>query len=191
MHRSIPFLLAASAALVPLGHLLPQSAPGADAKIANAVSAAPPAVSAQATVMDWPATEGGPMVTLREGRNGWTCLPDFPVTKGNDPMCLDETWMGLMHAVMTRTAPTVTRPGVGYMLAPGGAWASNTDPYATEATPDNDWGFDGPHIMMVFPDPKALEGLPTKRTPGKSFVMFAGTPYAHIMAPVEVSAKQP
>lgn len=191
MHRLPFFLLAVPAALAPVGSTLAQSAPGPEQqKIANAVSAAPPAISAQAAVMDWPATEGGALVTLRAGTNGWTCLPDFPLTKGNDPMCLDEQWMALMHAVMTKSVPKITRPGVGYMSAPGsGAWSSNTDPYATAETPDNEWGFDGPHLMLVFPDPAALEGLPNKRTPGSSFVMFAGTPYAHVMMPVATAAK--
>jgi hypothetical protein len=58
-------------------------------KIANAMSAGPSAISAKATILDWPAKEGDQPPVLRAGTNGWTCLPDFPETKGNDPMCLD------------------------------------------------------------------------------------------------------
>src|SRR2546422_7052829 len=58
-------------------------------KIADAMKAAPRSISAKATIMDWPATEGGKMVTLRAGTNGWTCLPDFPATRGDDPMCVE------------------------------------------------------------------------------------------------------
>ena len=38
---------------------------------------------------------------------------------------------------------------------------SNTDPYATEPTADNDWVKEGPHLMILMPDPAALEGLST------------------------------
>lgn len=38
--------------------------------------------------------------------------------------------------------------------------------------------------MIVVPNPDALKGLPTERTSGGPFVMFAGTPYAHMMVRV-------
>ena len=38
--------------------------------------------------------------------------------------------------------------GVMYMLE-GGTDASNTDPYATKPTADNDWVKTGPHVMIV------------------------------------------
>jgi hypothetical protein len=74
--------------------------------------------------------------------------------------------------------------GISYMIAPGGSWASNTDPSGTSEKPDNQWGFDGPHLMIVVPNADALKGLPTTRTSGGPFVMYAGTPYAHIMIPL-------
>src|SRR5712692_11478538 len=68
-------------------------------KIADAMKAAPRSISAKATIMDWPATEGAKMATLRAGTNGWTCLPDFPGTRGDDPMCVDDHWMSFMRAL--------------------------------------------------------------------------------------------
>src|SRR5205085_2442926 len=56
-----------------------------DQKIANAMTAAPSAVSAGATVLDWPAKDGDAPPVLRSGTNGWTCLPDMPGSDGNDP----------------------------------------------------------------------------------------------------------
>lgn len=160
------------------------------AKIANAVSAAPRSISANAAVMDWPATEGAEMRTLRAGTNGWTCLPDFRSTKGNDPMCVDDQWMGFMSAMMTKAAPKIARTGIGYMMAPSsGAYGSNTDPFASKATADNEWGFDPPHVMLLVTDPRALEGIPTTRQSGGPWVMWRGTPYAHIMVPVASTKK--
>lgn len=184
--------------LVALALLLGATASGADAqgkstkaqKIANAMTAAPRSISRDATIMDWPATEGAELTTLRSGTNGWTCLPDFPATKGNDPMCVDEQWMGFMQAVMTKATPKVSRTGIGYMTAPGsGGYGSNTDPFATKATPDNEWGYDPPHVMLLVTDPSALQGIPTTRQSGGPWVMWSGTPYAHIMVPLASTKK--
>jgi hypothetical protein len=108
----------------------------------------------------------------------------MPDTTGNDPMCMDEPWMKWVEAYMAKRPPHVGRVGIGYMLAPGGAWGSNTDPYAMKATPDNQWAHHKPHMMIVVPDVKALDGISTDPNDGGPYVMYAGTPYAHIMAPV-------
>ena len=189
MPRALTLLLFGLVAAVPVDRAIAQAKPAAAPptaaqKIANAISAAPSSISDKAAVMDWPATEGGSMAALRPGTNGWTCLPDFPATDGNDPACMDDQWMSFMGAVLTKTPPHVTRAGVGYMIAPGGGYGSNTDPWAAKATPDNEWGFDPPHLMFLVPDPHGLDGLPTKRQSGGPWVMWAGTPYAHIMAPL-------
>jgi hypothetical protein len=153
-------------------------------KIANAMTAAPLSISGKATMLDWPADEKSQPLMLRTGTNGWTCLPDMPDTKGNDPMCMDEPWMKWVEAYMAKRAPSVGRVGIGYMLAPGGAWGSNTDPYAMKETSDNHWGHHNPHMMIVVPDVKALDGISTDPSNGGPYVMYAGTPYAHIMAPI-------
>ena len=49
----------------------------ADDRIASAMSAAPESISADAQLMDWDFN------VIREGSNGWTCLPDRPDTDGN------------------------------------------------------------------------------------------------------------
>ena len=154
-----------------------------EAKIASAMTAAPASISANATVLDWPAAASGELVLLRPGDNGWTCLPDALNTDGNDPMCLDETWVTWLKAYVGGTEPKFNRTGIGYMTASGGASFSATDPFATAPTADNHWGHDGPHIMIVVPNPAQLEGLPTSRDGGGPWVMWRGTPYAHVMIP--------
>jgi hypothetical protein len=153
-------------------------------KIANAMTAAPSSVSANATILDWPAKEGLKPDVLRAGTNGWTCLPDMAESKGNDPMCVDATWMKWFDAYLAHKTPEITTVGVAYMLAPGGGWASNSDPFATTQTSDNHWAHHPPHMMIVVPDQKSLAALPTDPQTGGPYVMWAGTPYAHIMAPV-------
>ena len=160
--------------------LLPVSikAQSAEEKIANAMSAAPASVAEHATIMDWDQTK------LREGTNAWTCLPDFPVTSGNDPMCLDEPWLNWLHAYMNKAEPSFSRMGFGYMLG-GDSPASNVDPYAEGPTPDNEWLAEGvPHLMIIVPDPGGMKDLPTHPDQGGPWVMWRGTPYVHIMVPM-------
>jgi hypothetical protein len=153
-------------------------------KIANAMTAAPAQLANEATIMDWPASDSGQPTMLRPGTNGWICYPDSPGSTGNDPMCIDKTWQDWMSAYKAHQPPQITRLGLAYMLAPGGGEASNTDPYATGPTADNQWGQNGPHLMLIVANPRALLGLPTTRQEGAPYVMWPGTPYVHIMVPV-------
>lgn len=150
-------------------------------KIQNAMSAAPQAIAAAAAVMDWPAAEGGEMAQLRAGTNGWTCLPDLAGTPSNDPMCVDQTFLTWAGAYMARKPVNITQAGFSYMLQ--GGEGSNTDPYATAPTADNQWGKEGPHVMMIVPNPAALSGLTTDPNTGGPWLMWKGTPYAHVMMP--------
>ncbi|AKM11819.1 hypothetical protein [Croceicoccus naphthovorans] len=149
--------------------------------IASAMSAGPRAVGEGATILA-PGADGT-METLREGTNGWTCIPDNPATPGPDPMCMDANALKWAAAWMGKEEPPAETPGFMYMLQ-GGFDASNTDPYATE--PDGSWIETGPHVMIVG-SMKALEGYPSDAKPDTSlpYVMWAGTPYAHLMIPVE------
>lgn len=154
------------------------------AKINSAQSAAPASVSENANIMDWPQQEGGEMVMLKEGTNGYTCLPDMPATSGNDPMCLDAPWMTWADAWMNKKDLKISTMGFGYMLQ-GGSAESNVDPFATAPTPDNEWITDAvPHLMIIVPDASMLKGLPDKPDQGGPWVMWKNTPYVHIMVPM-------
>ena len=60
---------------------------------------------------------------------------------------------------------------------------SNTEPYEMTETPDHKFAFHPPHLMIAVPDPKSLAGLPTNPSNGGPYVMWANTPYAHVMVP--------
>ena len=61
--------------------------------------------------------------------------------------------------------------------APG---VSNLDPAATELTADNMWIKDGPHMMIILPDPAMYSEMSNDiREP--VYVMWKGTPFAHLM----------
>lgn len=149
-------------------------------KIRNAERAGPPQITANATIMDWPAAKGGAPVQLRAGSNGWICYPRSSKVVDN-AMCFDPVFQEWLSAIKSKSAPRITRIGVAYLLA-GGYVGSAGDPFATGETATNDWGRDGPSLMVISPDPTHYVGLPTRRSPGP-YVMYAGTPYAHIMVP--------
>ncbi len=155
-----------------------------EAKIKNAVSSAIPSITNNATIMDWPSEPDGELRVIREGTNGWTCLPDMPSTPGNDPMCLDEPWLTWADAWMNKQDVNISRMGFGYMLQENTA-ESNTDPYAEGPTADNEWMSEGvPHVMIIVPDNEMLSGLSTDPNNGGPWVMWEGTPYVHIMVPL-------
>lgn len=158
------------------------TAPKGDAAmIASAMSAAPPAIGAKATIVDM-----GPkgMRVVRKGSNGFTCMADNPSTPGPDPMCGDQNAMAWLDALINHKTPDPNKVGMLYMLA-GGTDASNTDPYATKPTATNHWIKTGPHVMVVG-NQEMLTHYPSGADPDTSqpYVMYAGTPYAHLMMPV-------
>jgi hypothetical protein len=152
--------------------------------IKSAMSAAPAAVGKNATIVTMEAD--GTMRTLRKGTNGFTCMPDNPATPGPDPMCMDANAMDWVHAWASHKAPTAGKIGFMYMLA-GGTDASNTDPYAAKPTASNHWINTGPHIMVVGADATFYDAYPKAADPDTSvpYIMWAGTPYQHLMAPVK------
>jgi hypothetical protein len=148
------------------------------ALIEEALSAVPPELAKGATVMDWE------MNVLKKGDNGWTCFPTNPHLEGKAPMCHDAVWMGWADAYLNKKDYAGGKFGVSYMLA-GDEGASNIDPYAEGATEDNQWVVEGPHLMILVPDPAMLEGMSTDPWNGGPYVMWKGTPYVHIMVPVD------
>jgi hypothetical protein len=161
-----------------------KAAPSDKALIASALRAAPPGVGKDATVVV--ADAQGKMRTLREGKNGFTCMPDNPATPGPDPMCMDKNAMAWAMAWMAHKPPPVGKVGLMYMLE-GGTDASNTDPYAAKPDASNHWIKTGAHVMVVGADASFYDAYPKGADPDTSqpYVMWAGTPYQHLMAPIK------
>ena len=144
--------------------------------IAEAESAAPESVTKNATIK----TSDGRV--LRQGSNSWTC---YPGSGAIGPMCNQSQWDELIGAVMTKAPIDVQKFSLSYMMAGEGEalGVSNIDPFATEPTDDNQWVKEGPHLMILVPDPAALKGLSTDPN-DPVYVMWKDTPYAHIMVKV-------
>lgn len=186
LSRNSVVILAAWAGAVCLARSSVAATQGMPASAQNAItsaeSAGPASIAKQATIVA--ADAAGKMQTLRIGKNGWTCMPDSPTTPGADPMCWDASAGKWLDAYMAHKTPPAGVVGVIYMLA-GGSDPGNTDPYADKPHQGEDWVTTGPHIMIVG-SKEVLSDYPagTKPNTAAPYVMWAGTPYAHLMIPV-------
>lgn len=153
------------------------------AQIERALEAAPSLVTDEATVL----TADGEV--LREGSNGWTCVVEVVPGYGY-PACNDAVWMEFLEALQNGTEPEIDELGISYMLA-GDAYVSNDDPAATDPAAGGTWIQEGPHVMIAVPDPAMLAGLPDDPFAGGPYVMWGGTPYAHVMVPTGQRPPQP
>lgn len=151
-----------------------------EARIQRAMSAALPFVSAEATILEL----GGEV--LRPGTNGWTCVPAL----GSEvPACLDAVWMRLVDAQVNRKPFSTDSVGISYMLQPEAVRTNNADPFDTTEDPGEVWVQEGPHLMFIFPDHRTLDAFPTDPKAGGAYVMWKGTPYAHVMVPIRVTPR--
>ncbi len=152
------------------------------AKITLAEGAGPARISKHATIIDL--TDMSKMSdppVLRKGDNGWICYAML-----QEPMCADEVWQKWAAAWMGKQPFSTDKAGTAYMLR-GDHGASNTDPFAEKQTADNNWVVSPPHVMLLLPDAKELDAYPTDWKGGGPWVMWKGTPYAHVMLPVSAT----
>jgi hypothetical protein len=125
-------------------------------KIAEAMAAGPVEVAKGARIID--GDKSGAIIVLREGSNGFTCTPGHGETL--PAMCADTS---------------NTKPGITYMLA-GATQRSDSDPYDSTSPLISI----GPHRMIMWPFDPAGTGLPATHRDTGSYIMWAGTPYAHV-----------
>src|ERR1700733_856089 len=144
------------------------------ARTAHAMSAGPPEIAKSARIVD--TDSNGKTVVLREGNNGFTCMPGNPKVIADPPMCVDAPalqWYADAHA--RKPKPTNLVPGITYMLA-GATQRSDSDPNDMTSMPIEI----GPHWMVMWPFNPKTTGLPTKHKSTGAYIMWAGTPYAHL-----------
>ena len=164
----------------------PAAAESKDAKIKRALSAAPASIARAATVVDietnwlWhngTRSQQAKTTVLRQGANGFTCIAGHPGVVGDDPACMDAAASQWVNDWMAhKPKPTNTQPGIMYMLAGGTDWSAS-DPSASSGTPIKE----PPHWMLMWPfDPKT-SGLSDQAKQTGTWIMWAGTPYAHLM----------
>lgn len=118
-------------------------------KIRNASAAGPSFIAERATIIDWadPKVTGRLVMgrTLREGSNGWTCMPDMPGRPQHAPMCADESMMKFLMSVIAGKQPKIDKVGLSYMLL-GEAREGQNIPPTKDPSQVKQWFYTGPHI---------------------------------------------
>lgn len=141
-----------------------------EAKVARALSVGPANITKDATVAEM--RPHSAMTVLRNGSNGWTCVPGNLAGVGMPPMCEDAVavqWN--RERDEGKPAPTTKVLGIEYMLA-GATRRSDSDPFDKTDPPIKI----GPHWMISWPfDPKTF-GLPTVHKATGAYIMYAGSP---------------
>ena len=146
----------------------------AGSKIARALSAGPANITEHATVAE-PDGSGGLRI-LRQGTNAFTCMPGDATGIGMPPVCADRVAMQWNKDFEEhKPKPTTTVPGIEYMLA-GATQRSDSDPFDKTSAPIKI----GPHWMILWPFDPQTSGLPTMHKPTGAYIMWAGSPYAHV-----------
>lgn len=157
------------------------------AKIADALRAGPSFITKDATILDWPATQGGDYRVLRKGTSEWTCLPAFPGYPHDEPGCFDATFMSWVRQSLAGQEPHIDRIGIAYMYV--GAWVPNVAGKAN--SPDSEFHV-GPHIMIVSPHENQKELEPFSHDGSDGMPYVAHLPHGkdlYLVMPIEQATK--
>ena len=145
---------------------------------ALALSGAPAHISKDAGVMVYGAD--GKLTEAQKSANGFTCIPTVMNLPEPDPICMDAAAYQWMTDLMNNAPkPTNTVPGVAYMahggshFEKGGHVVMSGDGAKNITEP--------PHWMLIWPFEAAATKLPVAPNPSGTYIMFDGTPYAHLM----------
>lgn len=145
---------------------------------ALALSAAPAHIAKEAGIMIYGAD--GKLTETKKSANGFTCIPTVMNLPDPDPMCMDAAVHQWMTDLMNNAPkPTNTVPGIAYMARGGshfekdGKVVMSGDGAKVVKEP--------PHWMVMWPFDAAATKLPTAPNPSGVYIMFEGSPYAHLM----------
>lgn len=144
-----------------------------------ALSAAPASIAKDAAVM-LPG-EDGKLVEVKKGTNGFTCIPTVNNRPDPDPMCFDAAvgqWVDALQNKKEKPGNQV--PGISYMARGGYHWEKNGKVLMNEE-PGAKLVKEPPHWMMMWPFTSQETKLPAMPNPSGVWIMFDGTPYAHLM----------
>lgn len=145
---------------------------------ALALSAAPARVAKNAGVMIYGAD--GKLTEVRKSTNGFICVPTVMNLPDPDPMCMDPAAHQWLTDVSNNAPkPSNTVPGIAYMARGGshfekdGKVVMSGDGAKAVKEP--------PHWMVMWPFEQGTSQLPTAPNSSGVYIMFEGSPYAHLM----------
>jgi hypothetical protein len=145
---------------------------------ALALSAAPARIAKDAGVMVYGAD--GKLTEAKKSNNGFVCIPTVMNLPQPDPMCMDAaSHQWLTDISNNAPKPSNTVPGIAYMARGGSHFEK--DGKVVMAGEGAKIVNEPPHWMVMWPfDPTASQ-LPTVPNASGVYIMFEGSPYAHLM----------
>lgn len=150
-----------------------------DEQIKLALSAAPLRIAQDAAVLVL--GEDGKLKEVKGGTNGFTCVPTVMNLPEPDPMCMDAAVKQWLNDIMNNAPkPSNTVPGIAYMAKGGSHWEKDGQVVMKEE-PGAKIVKEPPHWMVMWPFDAKTAMLPTAPNPSGVYIMFEGTPYAHLM----------
>lgn len=160
--------------------LMRAQAPMSDADYVKAAEAGATAdIASKAAIVRLDAK--GVPTAVRPGTNGFTCTVGVPGDP-TAPFCADaNAWAWMVSASSNQPKPTNTAPGIAYMAQGGVHLETSTGDIVMMPGANTHPVKEPPHWMLMWAFDPAASGLPTKVNPSGVYIMFAGTPYAHLM----------
>ena len=145
---------------------------------ALALRAAPAHIANEAGIMIYGAD--GKLTETKKSSNGFTCIPTVMNLPDPDPMCMDAAVQQWMTDLMNNAPkPTNTVPGIAYMARGGSHFEK--DRKVVMSGDGAKIVKEPPHWMVMWPFDAAATKLPTAPNPSGVYIMFEGSPYAHLM----------
>lgn len=155
-------------------------------QVIAAASAGGPDFISQNAAIAW-IDSAGAVHAIRPGTNGFTCVIVRPDPFAG-PICGDQNAASWLVA-MLRSAPqppAMSGPGIAYMAQGGTHFEDAAGNVLMEHELSTHMAGshrvrEPPHWMIIWPYDQAASGLPTKENGSGTYIMFAGTPWAHLM----------
>jgi hypothetical protein len=149
-----------------------------------AMAGGPASVSRNATIgwVDSTAT----FHQMQAGTNGFTCFISRPDPIAG-PVCGDSSGIAFLMAMFKGqpAPPAMSAPGIVYMARGGSHYEDAQGNILMEHdlhhSPGSKRVMEPPHWMLMWHYDAATSGLPVKENGSGVYIMFAGTPYAHVM----------
>lgn len=149
-------------------------------QIELARSAAPPSISKNAAIMildkDLKYKE------VRNGSNGFTCYSDLDKIDVPVPSCMDAAAVQWWNDfVGQKPQPTNTVPGIAYMAKGALRFEKDGKIFISWNEPGTKRRKEPPHWLILWPFDHKSTKIPTYPGTFGTFIMYAGTPYSHLM----------
>ncbi|MDZ4674897.1 MAG: multicopper oxidase domain-containing protein [Gemmatimonadota bacterium] len=162
-------------------------------QIASAVLPLPEGLRAGATVLGYRST-GTPLVELRKGTNGMICLADDPVIPAFHVACYHESMEPFMlrgrqlrangvtgEQVDTVRYKEVAEGKIKMPTQPAALWQLSGPPGSYDAATNEVKGARHLYVVYIPFATTATTGIPSTPSQDQPWLMFPGTPKAHIM----------